>query len=76
MQELKELKNLLEQVNDAVDEIDTIPELSTIHNTTIEWFEDKEGINFTDREIMHTLDKLFFNGKTNQEILSHLEQLL
>jgi|SRR6478736_8173549 len=50
-------------------------ELHEITHTTIEWHRDRANISFTDREIMDTLEKLFFNGKSAQEILQHLEQL-
>jgi hypothetical protein len=51
-------------------------ELTTLHNSTIEWHADRADVNFTDRQIMETLDKLLFNGVHQNDILSHLEKLL
>lgn len=73
--EWKEFKQMVNELKDAVDEVDDAPELTTIYNTTIEWNRDRQGINFTDREIMDTLNTLFHNGLASQTILNHLEKL-
>lgn len=71
---MKRIKELAEQIIDTCEDME-LPELHEIEGSTIEWNRDRANINFTDREIMDTIEKLFFNGKSSQEILNHLEQL-
>lgn len=69
----KELRSTSDKYEEP-DEVEEV-ELHEIEGSTIEWNRYRANINFTDREIMDTLEKLFFNGKSAQEILNHLEQL-
>lgn len=52
-------------------------DLKIIPNSTIEWNDNATNLNFEDREVMETLEKLFMHKKiTKRQIITHLENLL
>lgn len=72
---IEEGESIENEINDIEDyeEQEEYPEpANNIRHTSIMW----EAKDFRDIEIMETLDKLFYNGKTDVQILKLLEAAL
>lgn len=67
-------KYLSKEVEDLESQLSTYLGLYTIPNSSITWEIHATNLNFTDREIMELLEKLYQQHPA-QTILSHLEKL-